>query len=165
MGFELKLHIGTVSTPFTSSRMSEEEIRKAEEAYLEYEREWGRGLMEIAAVDLSGVGGNSRIYDMWHEATTGEVPDGIKRFLYGTDELGAETHVIEDRNGTRIGQLGFFETLAALRADAEDSKRDYSGHVYHRFELALATMEVIGKRWGGEGMSGMDRLAVFTWAH
>lgn len=161
MGFELKLHVGTVSRPFLSPSWSEEEMRDKLDEFLKYEQEWGRGLMEIAAVDLSGVGSNSRIYDLWHEATTGEVPDGIQRFLYGTDEQGNETHVIEDRHGTRIGQLGFFETLAALQADAEASKADYSGHVYRRFELGLAVLEIIGKRWNNR----YDELSVFTWAH
>jgi hypothetical protein len=117
MGYEVDLYLGEVSD---FSVLDDKGIK------------W---FSVCSMIDLSKPGYSSNIIKV-----KGEVPV----YFYGTD---GNTKITEDRYGEKLMAVKAQTLLDALEKDFKESKKDYGGKGYRRFEMAVDLLKVFIKRF------------------
>lgn len=157
MGYELELIIGT-ATP----------------AMADFDRTWGRGIIEYARVDLSNPGYGSHILALKSRATELHVASKAPRWnitTHATRSRGAkgtyEINISKDSYGDPVVAIPLRDVYEALQQDFEASKDNYGGQGYRRFEMALALIEVVLRRFQDwdSAAGGEYRLVALTRGH
>lgn len=159
MGHEIKIHIGTATPAY-------DELLDGEE--LSFDQKYGRSIIEIASFDLSGCGYDSRIFSLVEAAIKAQestlAEDGgwqiSTRVVVDNNEINHRT----DSYGKPISAIPLGDVLKALKADFEDSKSDYAGAGYRRFEIAIALIESIMSRFHAHD-DGSYPLVALTYGH
>lgn len=123
MGYEIKMHIGTLGSSYESSAPGKRELK---------------GLLEMASIDLCKVG-NCNIGRLEEACTRKTPPKGNATFLYGPesdDEDKPDAFMLEQDNyGNYHVPVSIAECVKALHKDvAEDADN------YRRFQWALALL-------------------------
>lgn len=156
MGYEIKLHIGQ---------------DWFESMHHEDDKKYGRGFEEIATIDLSKPGHDSKILALVMERQkqfTKQVEAGTepKRVIYTRvqDDEGNELNRFEDSYGTPITPIPLRAVYAALLQDYATSMGEYTDG-YRRFAVAVTLIESIMQRFP-EGKGDMHRpLIALIWGH
>ena len=159
MGYELRIHIGT-ATPSYNEPLEDEE--------LSFDQKYGRSIIEIASFDLSGCGYDSRIFALKEKAIAAQedtlAEDGGWQISTGVVVDNDEFNHREDKYGKPIAAIPLGDVLEALKADFEDSKSDYAGAGYRRFDIAVTLIESIMSRFEAHP-DGSYPLVALTYGH
>ena len=101
------------------------------------------GFSEVAQIDLCKPG-NVKFLDLRREGN--KIQQKLREIgIYKGDVL-----VFEDAYEEKLQAIGATVFLEALKQDCEESKKEYNGNMYRRFELALVLLEVFVERFKGE---------------
>lgn len=161
MGVELKLVIGEIW-----SMEDAEHLKHMED----FHRKYGRGIHEIASVDLSGVDSSvwAVVRKYQEQAKAEDAATGV-HWTISTDhqetrEDGVyEVNYHEDRYGDRIACVPLREIYDVIKAEQEiqlSPEGQWRGQGYRRYDIALAIMESLFKGW-----PDADRLVALTYGH
>jgi hypothetical protein len=155
MGYEVRLILGHTWSQDESPAM------------MKVNKKYGQTINEVARVDLSVADTpiNELVHKAQKEAEQRFAETGVRYAIYSDYRTpkGNERKLFADSYGSIIGAIPLAELLPVLKQETEESKKNYRGRPYRRYQLALAMVEIIIDRFPSQSADG--RLVALTWGH
>lgn len=145
------------------------------EAFAEHHAKYGRGIHEIARLDLSGVDREVwAVVNKYQEAAQAEFDKSGMFYVIYTDAMREddegvihEVNLSEDSYGKKIAAVPLEEFLAAVKLAQVNTTApggNYPGRGYRRYRVAIALIEAILADFP-DGSDNGNRMVALTYGH